>query len=288
MDGCQYLIKMILKDKKILITGGSRGIGKSVAAAFLKEGAYVMLVARSQTELLATQIELQKISQTVYIHAADVSNVSEVKAAVDETLKAFSGIDILVNAAGVYGPIGPSVSVDLDAWKKTFDVNLFGTFAMFQAVAPIMMVEKKGKIINFSGGGDGPLPNFSAYSSSKISIVRLTETLAQEMKPYGIDINAVAPGAVNTKILEDALAAGEALVGAERYKAILKQKEEGGVSPEKAAELCVFLASDASNGLPGKLVSAVWDDYKNWNAEKINELMGGPVLNMRRVNLPKS
>ena len=246
-----------------------------------------MLAARSQDELTATQTDLRNISEHVYVCVADVSDPSAIENLMRETMKSFGGIDVLVNAAGIYGPIGPSASVDLDAWKKTFEVNLFGTFSMYRQVVPLMMKAKKGKIINFSGGGDGPLPNFSAYSASKVAIVRLTETLAEEVKAYSIDINAVAPGAVNTKILEDALAAGESQVGKERYQALLKQKEEGGVSPEKAAELCVFLASDASDGLTGKLISAIWDDYKSWDKKKIEEIMKGDLYKLRRVNPAK-
>jgi NAD(P)-dependent dehydrogenase (short-subunit alcohol dehydrogenase family) len=107
--------------------------------------------------------------------------------------------------------------------------------------------------------------------------------LAEEAKENHIDINVIAPGAVNTKILDDALAAGEKAVGKERYAAMLKQKEEGGASAEKAAELCVFLASGASDGLSGKFLSAVWDDYKSWDAKKIKEIMASDAYTLRRV-----
>ncbi len=274
---------MLLKDKRALITGGGRGIGKTVAEYFLKEGVRVMLASRSGEELASTGEELKKNYADVFTCMADVSDPKTAKHLAQETLKALGGIDILVNAAGVYGPIGPSVSVDLGEWKKTFEVNLFGTFYMFQEVAPLMMKQKRGKIINFSGGGDGPLPNFSAYNASKVAVVRLTETLAAEMKEYHIDINAIAPGPVNTKILNDALAAGEAAVGKERYRVFLKQKKEGGVPPEKAAELCVFLAGGASDGLTGKFLSAVWDDYKKWDKKKIEEIMKSDAYTLRRV-----
>jgi len=274
---------MVLKDKVALITGGSRGIGKAVAAAFLKEGSRVMLAARSREELLATKLELSKNFEGVEVFPSDVSKKSEVQNLVKRTLEIFNKIDILVNAAGIYGTIGPSASVDFDKWKEAFEINLFGTFNTIQEVLHFMVKIKKGKIINFSGGGDGPLPNFSAYNSSKTAVGRLTETLAAEVKDYSIDINAIAPGPVNTKFLEDALAAGEEAVGKERYKMLLKQKEEGGAPREKAAELCVFLASDASNGLSGKILSAVWDDWKTWDKKKIEELMKSEVYTLRRV-----
>ena len=126
------------------------------------------------------------------------------------------------------------MDVNFDEWKKTYEINVFGTFRMIQRVLPIMMKNGGGKIINFSGGGDGPLPRFSAYNSSKVSIVRLTETLAAEMKEYKIDINAIAPGPVNTKFLDDALSAGDEKVGKDRYGELVKQKEEGGAPAEKS------------------------------------------------------
>ena len=275
---------MTLQGKSALITGGSRGIGKEIARVFLREGAEVMLVARSADELRRTKNELAAIGDNVEICSADISRITDVQHVISATIKAFGKIDILVNAAGVYGPIGLSETVDFEAWKQTFAINVFGTFAMVQKVLPIMKSQKRGKIINFSGGGDGPLPRFTAYSASKISIVRLTESLAAEVKDDGIEINVIAPGAVNTTFLDEALAAGEEAVGKERYQALLTQKESGGVSPEKAAELCAYLASERSNGLSGKLVSAVWDDWQQWDPAEIKSIMSGNRLNMRRIN----
>jgi NAD(P)-dependent dehydrogenase (short-subunit alcohol dehydrogenase family) len=274
---------MLLKGKKAIITGGSRGIGKAIAAAFLREGAEVMIAARSSEELAGAQKELETIAKGVHTHPVDVSSEGDARALVAAAVKEMGGVDILVNAAGIYGPIGPSSVVGVEKWRNTFEVNLFGAFYMFREVAPLMAKTGKGKIINFSGGGDGPLPNFSAYNSSKAAIVRLTETLAEEVKQYHIDVNAIAPGPVNTQILEDALAAGEKATRKEFYEKLVAQKKEGGVPPEKAAELCVFLASSASDGLTGKFLSAVWDDYKHWDKAKIVEIMKSDKFTLRRV-----
>jgi 3-oxoacyl-[acyl-carrier protein] reductase len=275
---------MRLQGKTALITGGGRGIGKSVAQLFSKEGAAVMLCARSTKELAQTKDEMtrERHGASVELFAADVSRTADVQNLIARTLDAFGGIDIVVNAAGIYGAIGPAVSVDFEQWKATFAVNLFGTFSVIQAALPAMMKRKAGRIINFSGGGEGALPNFSAYSTSKIAVVRLTENLAEELKTFGIAVNAVAPGAVNTRILDDALDAGEELVGSELYGRFLKQKEGGGVSPLKAAELCVFLASDESEGLTGKFVSAIWDDWNQWDEGKIKEMAETDRLTLRR------
>lgn len=274
---------MILKNKTALITGGSRGIGKAVALAFLREGAKVMLAARSEEELLAAKRELKKDFEHVETFRANVSLPKDVAALVKAATGAFGWLDILVNAAGIFGPIGPSESIDLDAWKKTFEVNVFGMFNMIQGIAPIMRKKGYGKIINLGGGGDGPLPRFSAYSASKGAVARLTETVAAELKDVYVDVNAIAPGPVNTKFLDDALAAGEKAVGAEQYKKLLRQKEEGGTPPELASELCVFLASSASDGLTGKIVSAKWDDWKKWDKKRIEEIMKSDIYALRRV-----
>jgi NAD(P)-dependent dehydrogenase (short-subunit alcohol dehydrogenase family) len=273
---------MKLQGKVALITGGGRGIGKSVAELFSQHGATLMLCARSAQELGKTRDELVKAGGRVEVFVADVSRTEDVRALVARTLEAFGKIDVLVNAAGTYGAIGAITTLDFAKWKATFAVNLFGTFSVIQQALPSMIEHRGGRIINFSGGGEGPLPNFSAYSTSKIAVVRLTENLAEELKSYGIMVNVVAPGAVNTKILDDALDAGKERVGADLYARFLKQKQEGGVSPLKAAELCVFLASDESKGLTGKFVSAIWDDWNKWDEKQIREIMATDRLTIRR------
>lgn len=278
---------MILKDKTALITGGSRGIGRAIAEAFLREGAKVMIAARSSEELSRAKEELSNNFSAggggVEICATDVSRPADVEDLVQKTLKTFGKVDILVNAAGIYGPIGLSTSVDFEKWKETFAVNVFGTFNLLQKVLPLMIKENKGKVINFSGGGDGPLPRFSAYNSSKVAVVRLTETIAAEVKDYNVDMNAIAPGPVNTKLLHEALAAGEEATGKERYQVLLKQKETGGVPRELTAELCVFLASSVSDGLTGKFLSAQWDDWKSWTREDIKKISQSERFTLRRV-----
>jgi NAD(P)-dependent dehydrogenase (short-subunit alcohol dehydrogenase family) len=273
---------MKLQGKTVLITGGSRGIGKAVAELFSQHGAALMLCARSTDELRKTKAELQKKGGAIEVLSTDVSRRKDVRTLVARTLDAFGNIDVLVNAAGVYGAIGPVAGVDSERWKATFEVNLFGTFEVIQATLPVFIKNGTGKIINFSGGGDGPLPNFSAYSTSKAALVRFTETLAQELRPHGIVVNAIAPGAVNTRILDDALSAGEELVGKDLYAKFRKQKEEGGVSPRNAAELCLFLASKDSDGLSGKFLSAVWDDWKEWDEKRIAEIMATDSFTLRR------
>ncbi len=275
---------MLLKGKNALITGGGRGISKSVASLYLKEGAKVLIASRSEEELKNTTEEFSKeYPGRIFYFLVDVSNPAEVKSLAQFAITTLDSIDVVVNGAGIYGPIGLSHEVDLNHWQKTYEINVFGTFYIFHEVVPQMIKQGHGKIINFSGGGDGPLPRFSAYSSSKAAIVRLTETLAEEVKERGIEVNCIAPGPVNTHFLDEALAAGIEKLGPEKYQSLLKQKEDGGVPPEKAADLCLFLASEKSNGLSGRFLSAVWDNYWDWDGKKIKEIMSSNTFTYRRV-----
>jgi NAD(P)-dependent dehydrogenase (short-subunit alcohol dehydrogenase family) len=277
---------MILKDKIAIVTGGSRGIGKAIATAYAREGSYVVISSRTETDLLAARCEIQKSSgASVEKFRADVSQPNEVEDLVNFTLGKFGTVDILVNCAGVQAPIGYTKDIDSRTWLETISINLCGTFLCIKAVLPTMMKKERGKIINFSGGGAvSPRPRFSAYSASKAAVVRLTETLAQEVLEHNIDINAIAPGAVNTRLLEEVLAAGEA-AGEEELAKAIKQKQEGGVPADKVAELVIFLASSASDGLSGRLISYPWDNWREMT-QHLDVIMSSDIYAMRRI-IPK-
>jgi 3-oxoacyl-[acyl-carrier protein] reductase len=190
--------------------------------------------------------------------------------------------DILINNAAIQGPIGPLSTVDFDAWRTVMEVNFFAPARLCQQFIEPMRKKGWGKIINISGGGaTSPRPDFSAYASSKAALVRLSETLAVEAAGTGIDINCVAPGAMNTRMLDELLARGPS--GATReYEKALKQKESGGASPDKAAELVLFLASPASDGITGRLFSAVWDPWQDLPARR-EELAKTDIYTLRRI-----
>jgi 3-oxoacyl-[acyl-carrier protein] reductase len=286
VEGDKEDSKVILKDKIAIITGGSTGIGRGIAVAFAKEGAHLMLSSRTLRDLKEARKEIiGKHSARVELFPADVSNPEAVKELVDLTLKKFPTVDILVNCAGIYGPIGLSTDIDSQKWLETINTNLWGAFLCMQAVLPVMLKNKSGKIINLSGGGAvAPFPRFSAYSASKAAVVRLTETIAEEVKGRGVYINAIAPGAVNTRLLDQAIAAGKA-AGEDFLARSLKQKQEGGVSPEKVAELAVFLASPQSDGLTGKLISLLWDNWRDI-PQHMDKIMSSDIYTMRRI-VPK-
>jgi 3-oxoacyl-[acyl-carrier protein] reductase len=273
---------MRLAGKAAIITGAGRGIGRAIALAFALEGADVLVASRTLSEVTATAEGVRALGRNALALNVDVSNRQEVDRMVAQGIEELGKVDILVNNAGTYGFIGPVADSNPEKWVQTIGVNLFGAFYCARAALPFMIRERRGKIINLSGGGaSSPLPNFSAYAASKAAIVRLTETLAQEVEDYNIQVNAIAPGAVNTALTDTLRAAGPA-AGEEMLAQARRQKEDGGVPPERAAALAVFLASEASDGLSGRLISAVWDDWENMNG-RIEQIMASDLYTLRRV-----
>ncbi len=248
-----------------------------------------MLCARDESKLLEVQRELRglcKPSQRVEAMRADVSKRDEVNQLVSFALDKFSQIHILVNNAGVYGPKGPIEDVDWDEWVQAIEVNLLGSILVAKTLLPHFRANHYGKIIQLSGGGaTSPLPFISAYAASKAGIVRFMETLAEEVKTDGIDVNSIAPGALNTRLLDEVLEAGPEKVGRSFYERSLKQKTEGGAPLERGAELAVFLASAQSDGVTGKLISAIWDPWEDFS-EHLEELKNSDIYTLRRI-VPK-
>ena len=276
---------MQLDGKVSIITGGSLGIGLAISKAFVKEGSNLVVASNDESEFENTRGIAPNSTVRIETIKADVSQPDDVKRMKDFTLDKFGTVDILVNCAGIYGPIGLITDIDVKHWLATININLYGTFLCMRAVLPTMMKKNKGKIVNTSGGGGAsPLPRFSAYGTSKAGVIRLTETIANEVKDYKIDINAIAPGAVNTRLLDQALAAGDA-AGADIKAKVIKQKKEGGVPPEKVAELALFLASAESDGLSGRLVSLLWDKWKE-SSKHLEKIMSSDIYTMRRI-IPK-
>lgn len=254
-----------------------------MAMAFARAGARLALVARSVADLERVAEQIRGLGVQVLAVPANVGRRSDAVRAVALALEVFDQIDVLVNAAGIYGPIGPLAENDMDGWAAAIETNLLGTAYLLREVLPGMVARRKGAVINFSGGGAvNPFPRFSAYSASKAAVVRLTETVAEEVKAYGVRVNAIAPGAVNTRLLDEVLAAGNR-AGKEFLAKAREQKSKGGTPPEKAAELAVFLASAASTGITGRLISAVWDDWRAL-AGRGEELLGTSMFTLRRID----
>ena len=276
---------MLLNGKNAIVTGSNQGLGKEIAKEFIKQGANVILCARDLKLLKETYKELSKDLQEGQIlryFSLDISKPFSVRNFHYCVMSVFNKIDILVNNAGIYGVKGLVDVKDYEEWANTINVNLMGTVHMCMIFLP-QLKESKGKIINLSGNGAAnSRPYFSAYAVSKTAVVRFSETLASELKNDGINVNCVAPGALNTKMLDEAIAAGAEKVGEAYYNRALKQRKEGGHSLNNAADLFVFLASEKSNGITGKLISAVWDDWKDL-PNHIQELNNTDVYTIRRI-----
>ncbi len=276
---------MKLTGKRALITGANRGLGEAIARAFHREGASVLLCARDETPLRAVADSLNAADGTnrACFISADVSRTDDIDRVVARAEKEWNGLDILVNNAGIYGPLGNLHEIDWSEWVQAIQVNLLGSAAMARAVIPLFLRQNSGRIIQLSGGGaTSPLPRISAYAASKAGVVRLAETLAVEYRAQQIFVNAIAPGALNTRLLDEVLEAGPERVGAAFYNKAMQQKETGGAPMEKAAALAVFLASDAAHGITGKLFSSVWDPWQRIETFR-EELMNSEVYTLRRI-----
>lgn len=256
---------MKLNGRSAIITGASEGLGFEIAKHFLAEGANLVLCARNQTKLNAAQqalIKLARNDQHILVKVTDVADYEQVESLVSFALDNFGQLDILVANAGIYGTKGAIDEIDWQEWSNAIDINLKGTVWQCRAVLSHFKQQRYGKIIILSGGGaTKPLPNLSAYAASKAGVVRFAETLAEEVQEYHIDVNTVAPGALNTRLLDEILAAGPEKVGKRFYEQSLQQKQKGGTPLDIGASLCVFLASNESDGITGRLISAVWDPW---------------------------
>ena len=279
-------MSITLNGKVAIVTGANQGLGLEISRKYVNAGASLVMSARNGDLLKRAQKELScglVPGQVIEVIPTDVSDIQSVEQLLKTTLQRFGRIDILVNNAGIYGAMGPIEEVDWTQWIKAIEINLFGSILMCRAVLPAMKEQHKGKIIQLSGGGaTNPMPNISAYAVSKAAIVRFAETLAEEVREFNIDVNSIAPGALNSRMLDEVLAAGQEKVGQAFFDKSIKQKESGGAGFDKGAELAVFLASDASNGITGKLISAVWDDWEHW-PEHLDELRTSDVYTLRRI-----
>jgi NAD(P)-dependent dehydrogenase (short-subunit alcohol dehydrogenase family) len=275
-----------LENRYAIITGASVGLGFEIAKKYLEAGASLMICARNEILLDKAAVALRLLAgagQSVLALPADISNLGDVTALVGAALREFGRVDVLVNNAGVVGPCGAIENIDLKEWLRAIEINLLGSVLLSRAILPHFKQAARGKIIQLSGGGaTSPLPGLSAYAASKAAVIRFVETLAEETRPHHIDVNAIAPGALNTRMLDEFLAAGAERIGPAFYERLLRQKKDGGAPLDKGADLAVFLGSPLSDGITGKLISAVWDP---WEAlpHHLEALNGTDVYTLRRI-----
>jgi NAD(P)-dependent dehydrogenase (short-subunit alcohol dehydrogenase family) len=263
-----------------VVTGGGRGIGRAIAMRLAQDGNRVAVWARSADEIETVAREIRDAGGSAYAIQADVSDWSSIEDAVDRTREVAGRVDILVNNAAIAGPRGTVAEVSPREWARTIDIDLTGAFYCMRAVLPSMIERRSGKIVNLIGGGAGEaFPNSSAYAAAKTGLVRLTETAAQEMQSFNIQINAVTPGLVATRLSEEMARSleAESPEDAARYREFLRTNAH---PPEAGADLVAFLASPAADALTGRWLT-VYDDWQELTKDP-QRLMTEDLFVLRR------
>ena len=267
----------------VLITGTASGIGRFLARHFARAGHAVWGVGRRPQTDLAEECAAQ--GKSFRFVQADIAEWPQVAACRGEIGAACGHLDLLICCAGVQGPLGPAMELDPQEWSRSVRINLDGTYFTLRAFYDLLLRHQipRAKVFCLSGGGSAtPRPNFTPYASAKAGVVRLVENLAKEWAGQTIDINAVAPGAVNTGMTEEVLRLGAEVVGEKEFQTATKQKREGGSSLPRLAAMLEHLCSPAGDGITGRLISTPWDPWEN-AAEFREELANSDVFTLRRI-----
>lgn len=275
-----------LAGRTALITGATQGLGLEIARAYLDSGAAgICICGRNADALEHALAELRQLAapdQKVLGYVADVSRPQEVERLVQLALLGLGEVTILVSNAGIYGPKGSLDQADWSEWTQAVEINLFGSVLPARELLGHFTARGYGKIVQISGGGaTAPLAGLSAYAASKAAVVRFAETLAEELREQHIDVNAIAPGPLNTRMLDEVLHAGPQRVGEAFYQQALEQQRSGGIPLCQGAKLAVFLGSPASDSITGKLLSAVWDPWPEL-PQRLDDL-NSDVYTLRRI-----
>ncbi|MBI5189765.1 MAG: SDR family oxidoreductase [Nitrospirae bacterium] len=247
----------MLKGRVAIVTGGGRGLGRAIAVALAAEGARVAVASRTKSELEKTVSMIADRGGRAIAVRADVSDEGDVRNLVRAVGMKFGPADVLVNNAGVEGPVGPLKDVPEEEFDRCLSINMKGMFLMARAVIPGMIRLKRGRIINVTSGLGGiVLPRLGVYSISKAAINHFTRILARELEEYNIQVNGLDPGTVDTSMQERLRSLDVNVLGVEGYR-LFKGLKDGGYlrRPEDAARLAVFLASDMAGDITGEVGS---------------------------------
>jgi 3-oxoacyl-[acyl-carrier protein] reductase len=265
-----------------LITGATGGLGRALSAAFWNAGANLLLVGRSMERISDLRRSLPaKPGQTIHWMGCDLAEPDGVESLISYASDCYERLDVLVNNAGVLGPAGPLWENDWDAWEATLRMNLLVPVRLCRGLIPLM--SRGSSIINISGGGAAsPRPNFSAYGAAKAALVRFSETLAVETASLGIRVNCIAPGIMRTSMVAEVVAMGAERSGAQEFQKAREVMEKGGTPPEIPAELAVLLASERSQSITGKLISAAWDPWRELPSHA-EDLAKSDLYTLRRI-----
>jgi len=271
--------------KTCLVTGASKGLGYRIARRFWSDGANLVLAVRDPQSVSTLVADMDRLanqfSVTVPLDLADLDSARTLLQRTNE--RGIGRIDVLVNNAAVLGPIGKAWETSSKDWEAAITADLTAPAIICNSIVPLMSRFAGGKIINLSGGGaSGPRSNFSAYAAAKSGLVRFSETLAEEVRELGISVNCVAPGPLGTDMLGAIEKAGAKTAGDKEYIAAQRARETGEAAMNAAVELIVFLASHHSDGVTGKLISAVWDNWQEF-PQHLQDIAGSDVYTLRRI-----
>ena len=272
-----------MSEKFVLITGASKGLGKILAQYLAHLGYNLCLISRNEVLLrkLTAKLSSETGRQVIPI-VCDLSDQKAVEKLIPSVKSSVPSLETLINNAAIHGPIGKVWENNWKLWQEVIQVNLLAPVFLCRACIPLMQ-EKGGSIINLSGGGaTSPRPNFSAYATAKAGLVRFSETLAAEVNHFGIRLICISPGPMKTALLSEVVEQGENTSGQKEFDLAEEVLKNGGTDMNRVADLIFFLISEQGSKVTGKLISAVWDDWKMWQ-QHLDELNFSDVYTLRRI-----
>ncbi|MBK93953.1 MAG: dehydrogenase [Rickettsiales bacterium] len=269
--------------KTVLITGGTRGLGRHLVSSFWGKGYSVAILANNKIRLNSTLRSLKnRKNQKKISLQCDLNNAKMISSMTHIIKDEFSHLDVLINNAAIQGPIGHfSDNKDVD-WDKVINVNLKAPIYLCRNLLPLLKKSSSPSIINISGGGASTSrENFSPYAVSKTALVRFSETIADELFDHNIKVNCIAPGMMPTDMLKEILNENNE-PGMNEVDKANKVLMDQNYSFEKVSNLALFLASEESRGITGKLISAIWDNWLDW-PKHLSELNNSDLYTLRRI-----
>lgn len=272
--------------KTVFVSGGTSGLGLQSVEYFAGNGFSVIFCSRNIEAVDRTVTHLKSLSKThqqIIGFENDISNGVTTFEMFEKVRHLGLSIDVLVCNAGVIGPIDKFLDCDTQYWQSAFGINVYGTANLIKEALPSMVSKKWGRVIHISGGGaTKPLPGMTSYSASKAAAVRLIETLALEYKDSGVTFNSVAPGMVKSQLLDQMINAGPERVGEALFVKSSSKAKEKLAESKSAIELISFISSEESDGITGKLISAEWDNWREW-PKHLEKLVESDLYTIRRI-----